>query len=91
MLGARAAVEERRPEVQLKPVAALLAGGVDVPGDLPADHRPDIAHQAFRLAQFAALDGLGDDQEQVVDPIVEVLCAELAPQVKPYAVREYPV
>ena len=83
MLGARAAVEERRREVQLKPVAALLAGGVDVPGDLAADHGPDIAHQAFRFAQFAVLDGLGDDQEKVVDSVGEVLCAELPPQVKP--------
>ena len=90
-LGVGAAVEQRSAEIQLAPVAPLLSRRVDVAGDLPSDDGPDITHEAFRLAQVAILDRLSNDQEEIVNLIGEVLRAELAPEVEPDSVGEYPV
>ena len=57
-----------------------MYGAVDVRGHLPPDHRADVTHQPVRLAKFAALDGLRDDEENVVHLVVEVLRPQLPPE-----------
>jgi hypothetical protein len=41
-----------------------------------------------RFAQFAPLDGLRDDQKEVVHPIIQILGANLTPEVVPYSLGE---
>ena len=73
-------VGERHRRVDRLLVAPRVHGAVDVRRNLPPDHGAHVAHQTVRLAKFAALDGLGDDQENVVHLVVEVLRPQLPPE-----------
>src|SRR5581483_10930345 len=53
-------------------------GLFDLRGDMTAYHGTDIAHQAFGFAHVSAADRLRDQEEDFMDPVIQVLRAELA-------------
>ena len=56
--------------------------GIDAGRHLAANHSAHVSHQTFGLAQFSALNGLGDGQEDVVHPVVEILRAQLPAEIE---------
>src|ERR1035437_3022757 len=73
-------VGERHRRVDRLLVAPRVYSAADVRRHLPPDHRAHITHQPVRLAEFAPLDGLRDDQENVVHLVVQGLRPQLPPQ-----------
>ena len=76
-LGVGTLIGYRFLEIHVYVVASHLHGAIDMRRHLAADHRMYIAHQPFGFAQIAIADGLGDDHEDVVHLIVQVLGSQL--------------
>ena len=68
--------------IEISLVAARLDAALDLHGYLPADDGAHVSHQALGFAQFALLNGLDDDQEDIVNPVVEILGPKLAAEIK---------
>ena len=55
----------------------------DNDGDLTANHGANESHQPLRFAQFASIDGLDDDQKNIVDLVVQFQRTQLAAEEEP--------
>ena len=75
--GADVAVGDFDGAIDVELIAAAHVVFFDETGDLAADDGADEAHEAFGVAEVAALDGLDDDDEGVVDAIIDILSAQL--------------
>jgi len=53
------------------------------PAQLTVKHRPDEAHQAFRLFDLTATNRVDNREKDIVNPILDILSAEPALEEKP--------
>ena len=57
-------------------------------GHLAANDGPDVSHKPLRFAQLAPLNGLRDDQKDIVYLVVQILRAKLPPKIVAHAFGE---
>ncbi|HTT66337.1 MAG TPA: hypothetical protein VMG35_31010 [Bryobacteraceae bacterium] len=91
LFGIAAGVAHGEAPVEVKLLLAAEDVILDLRSYLPAHDGPDIAHQAVRLAQLSPLDGLRHDDESIVDPVIQILGAQLPAQIEANATRKDPV